>query len=37
MLKVYFDFMYFDKVSVVHVIDDATHFSAAQFVDPPTA
>ena len=32
--KVYIDFMYIEGVPLLHMIDDATHFSAAQFIEP---
>ena len=29
--------MYIERASVLHIVDDATHFSAAQFVEQLTA
>ena len=29
-------FMYIEGASVLHMVEDATHFSAAQFADPLT-
>ena len=34
--KEYIEFMYIEGASVLHVIDDATRFSAAYFIEPPT-
>ena len=34
--KVNLDFMCIEGTSVLHMFDDATHFSAAQFIEPPT-
>ena len=31
--KAYIDFKYIEGVPILHMVDDATHFSAAQFVD----
>ena len=35
--NVYIDFMYIEGAPVLRIVNDATHFSAAQFVQPPTA
>ena len=32
--KVYINFVYIEETPVLHTVDDATHFSAAQFVKP---
>ena len=34
--EAYIDFMYIEGSPVLHMVDDATHFSAAQFVEPLT-
>ena len=34
--KLYIDFMYIEGASLLHMVDDATHFSAVQFVQPLT-
>ena len=31
--KVYIEFMYIEGATVFHIVYDATHFSAAQFVE----
>ena len=31
--KLYIDFMYIEGAPVLHMVDDATHFCAAQFVE----
>ena len=33
--KVCFDFMFIECAPVLHMVDDATYFSAAQFVELP--
>ena len=34
--KVYVDFMYIEVAPVLHLVDNATHFNAAQFVESLT-
>ena len=35
--QVYIDFMYTEGYPVLHIVDDATHLSASQFVQPLTS
>ena len=34
--RVYIAFKYIEEDPVLHMVDDETHFSAAQLVEPPT-
>ena len=34
--NVYIDFMYIEEAQTLHIVDDATHFIVAQFIDPLT-
>ena len=36
MEKVYIKFMYIEESPELHIVDDATNFSAAQFASPLT-
>ena len=35
--KVHINFMFIEEAPVLHIFDDATHFSADQFFEPFTA
>ena len=35
-VKIYIDLMYIEWAPVLHMVDDATHFSSAQSLDHPT-